>query len=297
MPDGSHIQNILLIGDSLIDDLAGSVGAVFQNRWPVVNLGVGGDRSPQIRFRLGALPVSLLVTGGEIPSSGSVPVAVQHDTQYSDFSNGAFDTSGVHYRGIMQNQSATEHNTSVAGMLLGVTGVLSKNNNQYTFTRKAPGMARQVPGLAQFSVLPRTQRELVVVWMGRNNYPETDIVRRDVSAVIDWCNAYGKPFVMLNIPSSRVAGGAEYPGQFGYQPILDVNQALLKLAPAQVIPIRELLVAQANRSLPEDAADFANGVPPNSLRRDDLHYNAAGLTFIAGVIRDKVTALYASLIE
>lgn len=61
------IQTILLIGDSLVHDLAGSIALVFRNRWPVVNLGVGGDRSPQVRFRLGALPVSLLVPAQVIP--------------------------------------------------------------------------------------------------------------------------------------------------------------------------------------------------------------------------------------
>ena len=251
MPAESPINNILLIGDSLVDDLAGVIASDFRNRWPVVNLGVGGGRSPQVRFRLGALPICLLVPGDEIPSSDSVSVQVQNDKQYSDFNNGAFDTTGEHYRGIMQNQLATVRNTSVAGTLLGVPGVLSKNNSRYTFTRKTPGRACQVAGPTQFNVLPRPQRELVIIWMGRNNNPETDIVRRDVSAVINWCNAYGKPFVILNIPSSRTAGGAEYPGQFGYQPLLDTNQALLELARAEFIPIRERLVEQATSTCPK----------------------------------------------
>lgn len=287
---------MLLIGDSLAYDLAQPLALAFASRWPVVNLAVGGDRSPQARFRLGALPVSLLVTGGNIPSSGSVPVAVRNDTEYSDFVNGTFITTGEHYRGIMQNQTSAVVSTSVGGSLLGVPGVLSKNNNQYTFTRQGTGLPVQVPGTVQFIVTPRTQRELVVIWMGRNNYPETDIVRRDVQAVLNWCDRYGKPCIVLDIPSSRLAGGAEYPGQFGYQPLLDTNQALLTLDPQRVIPIRELLIDKANISLPQDAADFANGVPPDSLRRDDIHYNAAGLAFIAQTIRDRVATLYPDLL-
>jgi len=125
------------------------------------------------------------------------------------------------------------------------------------------------------------QQDIAVIWAGRND-PGASITQAQTLANIASMVAHqanGK-FVVLSVPN----GNTEPSGNTQYNNIIALNTALQEAYPFNYIDIRAALVAAYNPSLPQDAIDHGNDVPPSSLRADFLHPNTAGCAVIAPII-------------
>ncbi len=121
-----------------------------------------------------------------------------------------------------------------------------------------------------------------IIWMGRNNYKDTDRVLADIESVAN--RVVGGRFAVLSILNG------DYPPEHkdldGYKIIMGLNDTLSKRYGDKYIDVRSQLLAAANPNDPGDMADIADDVPPRSLRSDQLHLNDAGDTVIAKTVSE-----------
>ena len=82
-------------------------------------------------------------------------------------------------------------------------------------------------------------------------------------------------------------------GTTHYQAITNVNAGLAQAFGTNFFDIRSYLVSQYNPNSSQDVADFANDIPPTSLRVDGLHWNAAGHQAIAAELSKLLTSAVA----
>jgi len=228
------------LGDSYLKSLSALSGQ------PVNNEGAGAQTSTQTAVRQGAIPTSVTVSGGFIPTSGSVTVT---------FPAG-------HEPAIYQTAPP-----GVLGTIAGVEGYTLDNHHQvYVFTPTAyPASPVAVsPGSAWLPAVGRLNTGLCVIWAGRNNYPAVSQVESDVAAMVAKCVADGADYVVLSV----INGEYQYEWSSGSQfPHLTTLAASLAATyPGHFIDIRSALVNSYDPSNVLDAIDFKNNVPPFSKR-------------------------------
>lgn len=198
---GTEVIQILQVGDSLTENWGNSnnnieikdaYGAVN-----VVNIGKGGQTSPQISARQGGVPVLLTVTGGSIPASGSVDVTVSTNLFYTNASSGT---------------------TTQAGTLAGVPGVLQRVKTSgvytYTFIRDAAGAEVAVPNPAPFLTGFDWRNRAMTICIGRNDVLDStpqQIVDR-IRGIIEWNHRDPSQHIVLSIPANRTL---DSPGSSG----------------------------------------------------------------------------------
>jgi lysophospholipase L1-like esterase len=88
-----------------------------------------------------------------------------------------------------------------------------------------------------------------------------------------------KRFVVLGVTTADFP--EEYVGQSGYNLIIAVNEALRSAYPGNFIDIRSFLLTQYDPRNPQDVRDQANGIPPSSLRSDQIHLSPRGYALVA----------------
>jgi lysophospholipase L1-like esterase len=121
----------------------------------------------------------------------------------------------------------------------------------------------------------RRSDNVVVIWSGVNNYGNPDVVRADISAMVDHIQS-PKKFLILSILNKS----AETIGTQPHDDKIALNNSLAALYPNNYFDIRTYLVGQGNGGA-QDNADAANDITPTSLRFDDLHLNTAGYLKVA----------------
>jgi hypothetical protein len=103
-----------------------------------------------------------------------------------------------------------------------------------------------------------------VIWAGRDNYSSQSQVLADVASMVGALTSNPKTFVVLSVINgeypSEAAGGASY------AQIASLNAALQAAYPNNFLDVRTPLVNSYNPALTQDAYDFANSVPPWSMR-------------------------------
>jgi lysophospholipase L1-like esterase len=89
---------------------------------------------------------------------------------------------------------------------------------------------------------------------------------------------------------SVLNGAYEPTGTYGHEVIVQLNSDLAALYPANYLDIRSLLVMAYDPTQPQDVIDYSDDVPPQSLRWDVIHLNAAGYTLVAKQVEASLTA-------
>jgi len=114
----------------------------------------------------------------------------------------------------------------------------------------------------------------VVIWAGRNNFNFPNTVKADIAAMIA---ALTEPrrFLVLSILNASTDSGADKAA------IIALNTELAALYPNNYLDIRAYLVSQYDPGTAQDVIDFANDVPPSTLRFDHIHLNTAGYLKVA----------------
>lgn len=232
-------------------------GGLFDPIRTVSNLGIGGQTSTQIAARQGGVPITVTVSGNEIPTSGGVSVTDK--------------SVNILYESAAFTGTAT-------GTLAGVWGTMSTDaSGNWTFTRAAAGDAAACPAGTRF--VPDTALALrgrtAWLWLGRNNFADPTQVKADIAACIAYLS-HSRYLVCSVLPSA-----ADTSGQLAT--IASLNADLTSLYGSAFVDLLTPL-QDAGDGSPDDNADIAAGIIPRSLRSDATHLNDAGYAIVAAAM-------------
>lgn len=279
----SDTMNLAAFGDSLtatsvwIDELIR-----LQPGITIYNGGRSGQSSSEIAMRQGGLVPKVTVSGGTIPSSGSVAVTV-------DYPTGAFKS----------NVQGAMVNPEYVGTIAGVPGKLVANiqgtPRTWSFTRATPGTAVPASGQRYFISTegPLQVRKEQILWTGRNfSY---DRVITDTADMVAYLrrNVIDPAFTVVSV----INGSSEPIGTAEYNAILSRNATLKDTYGAHYCEVRRPLIdsglAWAGITpTAGDQADIANDTVPRSLQTGDgFHLNSTGQKFVAKLIAEHRTRL------
>ncbi len=254
-PGGAEI---IVWGDSWTSGIGASNGNSFPEQLAaltgrsVFNAGVSGQTSDQIVARQGGVPARLTLQNDAIPDSGPVTIEDQSTIPVTAEGPGPLPgtLSGVH------------------GTLSFVSGLL--------FIRDLPGTSVTVPALSPFNPDAFDSRTVInVFWIGGNNFFNPDQVKADIASAVGFLLTSN--FVVLGILNA----GSEPAGTASYNEVIQLNADLAATYPDNFIDVRSILVQGYDASNPADVLDYANDVPPTSLRNDDQHPNDVGYSLAA----------------
>lgn len=124
----------------------------------------------------------------------------------------------------------------------------------------------------------RSLYDFVVIWAGRNNYEDAELVVRDINVILEHLNPKIS-FVVLGVISGDYCE-EEMNAPKGEQINL-LNRLLRDAFGEKFIPVHEVLISYGRRESQEDNADMEMGVIPVSLRSDRIHLNTKGYTIAA----------------
>lgn len=129
----------------------------------------------------------------------------------------------------------------------------------------------------------------VIIWAGRNNYTSPATVKADIATMV--ASLTHTRYLIVGVVNGDYAD--EYLGTPKLATINQLNSDLKALYGNRFVDIRPYLVSLHNNSA-QDLIDFANDVPPTSLRAtgDPLHYNILGNTNIAQHINQRLGILF-----
>lgn len=265
--DAGKKAPIVNFGDSLSAGWASSQPALgIKLGRQISNQGIGGQTSVQISARQGGRPTMVTVTGGVIPATGSVPVALSKALR-------------------------SDSTTSVPGVLAGVAGLIKADASPYltgVFTRSTAGFEVQLPVSADGTPHPvpfqtgfAFRNHWPIFWVGRNNFKgENDAAQivADLTGMMAWIGDDARQHALiLSIPPWV---GEEFTGSRGR---LDLaNNAIRDAFPTAYVDTSAMLRSAAMLTAvgiaptAEDLTNIANGLTPASFRSDSGHLNAKG---------------------
>lgn len=269
-------QTVAVRGDSLAAGAGGvraSVPSVLSERIgvPVLNLGIGGQTSLQIRARM---------IGGTITFAGDTINNYPASTVVTGISVPLLSTAA---------DNATR---GMAITVAGISGVLTR-----TATGGPPSTAEThafipyalktgavaSPPNAPFVPVANYLRLPTIIWSGRNNYSDAAQVKADIAAMVAAMEAVGNTsYLVMSIINGDYA--TEYKGQPGYNSIIALNNDLAATHGDRFFDVRAALVAAYNPNIAQDVIDFGRDIPPSSLRSDLLHLNEDGYTLVGNIL-------------
>lgn len=250
----------------------------------VVNLGGSGQTTEEVAIRQGGIELTVTVSGGEIPASGSVSCSSAQD--------------------ILVTASGTTW--SQAGTLAGVAGTLSRADGDgfdtLTFTRSGSGSAVSVDEAAFVSdAAVAYESNPVIILAGRNDHwaagVEADFAADVVAAydaMINRLRVYHKEFLILGTatPTESTAGS------FNWARMTTANQALKLKYGNRFLDLQDYMVNDCIYDLgitptPTDVTAMANKTLPPSIMNPDLsHFStAAGEAAAVNLIKPKLDEL------
>lgn len=242
----------------------------------VYNGGDAGAQSFHVFAALGSLPARLTFPSDTIPASGAVTV-----TADADFTVGVSNLKAF------------------TGTIAGVAGTLSYTGGNLTFTRSSSGSTVPVaPGTPFIPTNGNARRaDVTLLWAGKNDLssgttlrPLAGIIERTDRA-FDWLAPLYKRALVLghfadsNWNTTQVANlnavNAAHVSRYG-NAFVNVQAYLMS---AQVWTDTGITPTSG------DLAQQAAGQKPASLSSDTQHLNAAGLTAVAALIRQRLIDL------
>ncbi len=260
-------------GSSTIDEwvelgnIAAEFGATYYN---------GGNGATELHHNLaqmGARPALLFPQGGEIPASGAVVVACSNVTPVAPFK-------------------------ATAGTLSGVSGVLTCNSTEWTFTRSTSGAAVavsvEVPFIPTNGLLHRG--DLWLMNQGKNNINNNwpmDLTIELHKMAYNWNSAYNKRVIVMTHFGHT---GNQSPSHTAK--CKQLNNFINATYGAHVFDLAGYLCSAeiwADTGITPTAADLQNqaaGCLPGSLSRDNAaHMNAKARTAAANKLKAQLITM------
>lgn len=127
---------------------------------------------------------------------------------------------------------------------------------------------------------------ITVLWYGRNNFTEPEVVKSDIAASVAHLEPGNDRFVVLSV----INGAREPRGTAAYSVLDQLNAQLAARYPDRYIDVRRFLVEQYDPAATKDVADHAADVVPSSLRADDLHLTRRGCMLVAQRVKEFIEA-------
>lgn len=233
------------------------------------NFGKSSQQSVGVAAKQGGAPAYYTPVGGSIPESGSVNLAPALPGPLAAFGNASMQSIAVTYAG--------------------VPGMFGWDGTNATFTRDASGSAVSITQPTAIDVIPTTTQQVAegapagtvyyqndecinLIWMGRNNISQTDIILSNYRSMVKYLKPVGKRFVIL----PAFPGSGENTGTTNNNNVKYLNAALKAEFPEFYCQINGVDLLQNfmnhyNPAYAGDVEDIANGVTPRSLRYDWLH--------------------------
>lgn len=234
-----------------------------------VNMGIGGQTSTQIAARFGVAPIKVSAKDGIIPSEGSVEIT-------SKSVNILYDSS--HFQGESQ------------GSLCGVEGKMTTDaSGNWTFHRSKKGKAVVCPAESVF--IPKgkySKHDFFILWLGRNNYGDTNIVLSDLKACTDKIQRLGCKFIVMTVMNGDNPGEERGGGE--YSKIIKLNNLIKAEYPSQYVDIRRSVVDSYNSNDDTDRKYYERDITPPSLRGDAVHLNKTGYRLVAKILYQNMLA-------
>ncbi len=136
--------------------------------------------------------------------------------------------------------------------------------------------------------------DFTVIWVGRNNYDQTDVVVADIAAMV--AHLPTTEFLILGVTNGSY-GGYEVQGGEGWTFITRLNARLGEIYGERFIDIRSELVARYDPNSRQDELDYRNDTVPTSLRSDAAHLNTQGYGVVAEVVYQRYARAAAAASE
>ena len=126
-----------------------------------------------------------------------------------------------------------------------------------------------------------------IIWVGRVNVTATDQTKADIAEMV---GALGhQNYLVIGITNGERTD--EHLGEPIYDQIVQLNNDLAATYGDHFIDIRPYLVSLYDINIAQDVIDYANDIPPSSLRSDAVHFNTTGYLRIAEKIQEKMDIL------
>jgi hypothetical protein len=126
-----------------------------------------------------------------------------------------------------------------------------------------------------------------VFWEGHNNITAPETIKADIAASVAHLAAGNRRFMVVSLLNNAWTA---MKGTEAYARVLKLNADLQAQYPDNYLEVRNWLVAHYDPNQPQDVADFANDVPPSSLRYDDIHLRNEGSVLVAQRIKQFLDA-------
>ena len=129
---------------------------------------------------------------------------------------------------------------------------------------------------------------ITIFWYGHNDVRiDTSTaaarVKADLAASIARLTPGNNRFVVLSLVNNASDGKR---GSAQYQTVMQLNADLAALYPQNYFDIRSFMVAQSDRSNPQQAQELDDDVPSSALRFDDIHLTGPGADVVARRLRE-----------
>jgi lysophospholipase L1-like esterase len=253
------VKRIIAIGDSLT---AGAYGAEYRTMLSklsglaVVNLGVGAQNSKNIAARMGVRDVYITLHE-RVLKDGSYLV--------KDIENSPLTSQG------------TQHIKCAQIKVMDCELIRNPKTNELFLSIK--NVVKELP--ASFSLRMAhpniNKNDFAVVWVGRNNFFEPNVVISDIESIRIWLKDSGVDYVVLSV----LTAGNDIIGTMSYKYVQTINSHLSSRYPVNYLDIRRILIANYKSEAKSDLADYSDDTVPSSLREDAVHLTQSGHNIVA----------------
>ena len=261
-----------VIGDSLSqgEGYVAAISAELGANYITSANGVGGETSQTIGARMGAIP--MYIDNPDFTINGNASVSgIILKSSYDDYEVAPLLQGSNPMRYYIQNE---EYSLSV-----------DRNSKIYTLTRISDSGSVEIKQGATLTPTPAyKESDLDIIGVGTND-KQSLTNEQMIEKIRMFVNAAPNKYIVVGIPRKNEVD------------LPSLEKAMLKAFGQNYINLREYLITNALRDAgitptAQDIEDVNNGIPPTSLRKDDVHYTLQGNQLIAKYIIQKANQIY-----
>jgi len=291
-------DTIVIIGDSLTQNTTYETALATETGRRIINLGRGSQQSKHIAARMGAISVTMTVSGNQIISGANTITHINGQALAGGLGNATVGNQFLSRGDSNTTDSVTGWLGSVRGTLVRTaSGGPPSTTEAYTFTPDAGSILPAkcpagTPWLTDYSAY----RDFAhVIWAGSNDIGYGDDLARVQAMLPAMIDSLGHGrWIVLN-PINRTGDAAHIEGATYWLTTFAIEQYLAGLARKNFVNIRRMMIDQglARAGITAsgtDTTDIAADTIATSLKADAIHHNTAGNEVIAEIVAEQINA-------